>query len=198
MKNSIYLITLALFFVFGCKEEPASSINTGRPNTTAQASNDPTLSVSSNPHPGTVNAPVTVTGSVAENISGTTAKVQLYQAYDSDPDSDTHASPVGCDYAGTITWVKVAQSDAGVGSVSYSWTPTTAGHYGFRAHLVKGNSSYDNLISNCSNLDVSATTSCSPAVTISSSRTEVGYSLGDGQSLTRIRSHGRSALVMKR
>ena len=78
MKNSIYLIALALFFVFGCQNEPTSP-NTSGPNVPPPPSTNPTLSVTFNPDPGVVNEQVTITGSVLENITGTSAKVQLFQ-----------------------------------------------------------------------------------------------------------------------
>lgn len=159
MKNSIYLIALALLFVFGCQQEPTSS-TTGGQNTPPPPSTDPTLSVSADPATGIVDNPVTITASVAEDISGTTARVQLYRAFDSDPDDNANAAPVGCDYSGTITWVMVGQSGTGEGSVDYTWTPTATGNYGFRAHFVKGNSDYNNLIGDCFDLDVVATSSC--------------------------------------
>ena len=111
---------------------------------------------------------MTVTAAVAEDISATTAKVQLFQAFDSDPENNANAAPVSCDHSGTITWVMVAQSSAGDGSVDYTWTPSAVGHYGFKAHCVKGNSDFDNLTGNCYDLNVTnASSGNGPTVTAS-------------------------------
>jgi hypothetical protein len=62
--------------------------------------------------------------------------------------------------------VNVAQSSNGVGSINYNWTPTATGNYGFRVHFVKGNSNYNNYVSDCTTLEVVA--SCDgPTITSS-------------------------------
>lgn len=124
------IAALLLFSVFySCKKDSStlSSSNlltsrSGGPGGTSGASVSPSMVVTFNPNPATVNQPVTVTGS----FDGSTAipdcgKLQLFQKIDG-------------------SWVKVADADvsSSVHSVTYSFTPTIAGEdvYEFYVHYI--------------------------------------------------------------
>ncbi|HET9824480.1 MAG TPA: hypothetical protein VFP87_04060 [Chitinophagaceae bacterium] len=124
------IAALLLFSVFySCKKDSStlSSSNlvtsrSGGPGGTSGATVNPTMVVTFNPDPATVNQSVTVTGS----FDGATAipdcgKLQLFQKIDG-------------------TWVKVADADvsSSVHSVAYNFTPTVAGDdaYEFYVHYI--------------------------------------------------------------
>jgi len=109
-----------IVLLYSCEKDATTTLaNRAGP---ISAKTDPTLKVTFNPDPATVNQPVTVTGT----FDGATAipdcgKLQLFQKVDG-------------------AWVNVAQADisASVHEVTYNFTPTTAGDnaYEFYVHYV--------------------------------------------------------------
>lgn len=146
MKHIIPLLALAFFSIaIGCNTEgsstgPTSTIsNSDLPMAQSQKV-DPAITITFSNSPWTVNQAGTVNVSLGngQDITGTTAKFQLYKA----TNKNTGAPCCGDDP--NVKWTLVAQGTQGSNTLSFNFTPSATGNYGWKVHFVKGNSSYTN------------------------------------------------------